>query len=60
MNKIQILQITEMADQLRADGKIYVVVVGLSIILLGVMTYLFTIDRKISKVEKEVKKIKKK
>lgn len=60
MNKIKILQITEMADQLRADGKIYVVVVGLSIILLGVMAYLFSLDRKISKIEKEVKKIKKK
>jgi hypothetical protein len=46
-------QEVEMADQLRADGKIYVVVAVLSIILLGVLLYLIRIDAKISKLEKE-------
>lgn len=44
----------EMADQFRADGKIYVVVVIASIILAGFFFYAFTLDRKISKLEKEI------
>jgi hypothetical protein len=44
----------EMADKLRADGKIYVVVVVLLIILLVLFTYVILLDRKISKLEKEV------
>lgn len=43
----------EMADQFRADGKIYVVVAVASIILAGFFLYAFTLDRKISKLEKE-------
>jgi uncharacterized membrane protein len=50
---LQAQQEVEMADQLRADGKIYVVVAVLSIILLGVLLYLIRIDTKISKLEKE-------
>jgi hypothetical protein len=50
---LQAQQEVEMADQLRADGKIYVVVAVLSIILLGVLLYLIRIDAKISKLEKE-------
>lgn len=50
---LQAQQEVEMADQLRADGKIYVVVAVLSIILLGVLLYLISIDTKISKLEKE-------
>lgn len=42
----------EMADAMRADGKIYVVVAVISIILTGLFVYLFTIDRKVSKLEK--------
>ena len=37
------------------NGKIMVVVAVLAVILLGVFAYLFTIDRKLSKLEKEVK-----
>lgn len=55
MKLFQLLQVTQMADKLRADGKIYVVVVGLSIILLGILTYLFSIDKKVTKLEKEIK-----
>jgi CcmD family protein len=42
----------EMADKMRSEGKIYVVVAVLSVILLGLFFYLFSIDRKVSKLEK--------
>lgn len=43
----------EMADSLRENGKIFVVVIIMAIIFLGVAAYLFNLDRKISKMEKE-------
>lgn len=43
----------EMADSLRASGKIYVVVVVLSIIFAGIITFLVLIDRRLRKLEKE-------
>lgn len=43
----------EMADTFRAEGKIYVVVSIMSIILIGIAAYLFNLDRKISKLEKK-------
>ena len=43
----------EMADLMRANGKIYVVVGTLAIVLAGVLGYLFWIDSKISKIEKK-------
>lgn len=42
----------EMADALRANGKIYVVVVILAVIFVGIIGYLITIDRKLNKLEK--------
>ena len=45
----------EMADALRENGKIYVVVAVLLIILAGIFIYLFILDKKISKIEKEIK-----
>jgi hypothetical protein len=42
----------EMADRLRADGKIYVVVVVLLTIFLGIIAYVIRLDRKISRLEK--------
>jgi len=36
-------------------GKIFVVVAVLAIILVGIFVYLFTIDRKVRKLEKEIK-----
>jgi CcmD family protein len=36
-------------------GKIFVVVAVLSIILIGIFVYLFVMDRKIGKLEKEMK-----
>lgn len=45
----------EMADQFRADGKIYVVIAVMSIILAGLFIYLFRLDRKITDLEKRIK-----
>jgi multisubunit Na+/H+ antiporter MnhB subunit len=42
----------EMADALRADGKIYVVVAVVVTILTGLILYVARLDRKISKMEK--------
>lgn len=42
----------EMADAMRANGKIYVVIIVLLVIFAGVITYLILLDRKISKLEK--------
>lgn len=44
----------EMADQLRADGKIYVLVGIIGIIFAGITVYLISTDRKISKLEKSI------
>ena len=44
-----------MADKLRSNGKIYVVVAVILIIFAGIIIYLIRLDRKISKLEKENK-----
>ncbi len=49
----------EMADQMRSNGKIYVVVGVLVIILFGLLTYLVSIDKKIGRVEKDIEEFKK-
>lgn len=49
-------QTIEMADQMRANGKIYVVVAVLLIILIGLLVYLISIDRKVSRLEKNSSK----
>jgi len=48
-------QQVEMATGLRSSGKIYVVVLALAIVFIGISTYLFLIDRKVSKLEKPSK-----
>jgi hypothetical protein len=45
-------QQVEMADTMRSNGKIYVVVAVCLTILIGLFIYVFTIDRKISRFEK--------
>lgn len=45
----------EMADILRSNGKIYTVVAVLGIVLGGMLVYLFLTERKLSKLEKQVK-----
>ncbi len=42
----------EMADLMRANGKIYVVVLVLATIFAGIIAYLVRLDRKITKIEK--------
>ncbi|MGB8193885.1 MAG: CcmD family protein [Chitinophagaceae bacterium] len=42
----------QMADALRSNGKIYVVVAVVVIILIGLFIYLFRLDRKITRLEK--------
>ena len=49
-------QAVEMATGLYQSGKIYVVVIVVGIIFTGIITYLIMLDRKISKLEKEIKK----
>lgn len=43
----------EMATGLRSSGKIYVVVLIVSVIFIGLAIYLFSIDRRVKKLEKE-------
>lgn len=42
----------QMADGMRASGKIYVVVAIILIVLAGLIFYLFMLDRKVKKLEK--------
>ena len=48
-------QNAEMADAFRAEGKIYVVVAIVLIVLTGLIVYLFLLDRKLSKLEEAIK-----
>ena len=41
----------EMADTMRSEGKIYVVVGIILIVLIGLITYLVLLDRKVKKLE---------
>ncbi len=47
-------QHAEMADVMRSNGKIYVVVGIILIVLTGLVTYLFLLDRKITKLENKL------
>lgn len=42
-----------MADQMRANGKIYVVVAVVLTIFAGIIIYLVRLDRKMTRLEKE-------
>lgn len=44
----------EMADVMRSNGKIYVVVAIILIVLLGLFTFLFTLERKIKRLENKL------
>lgn len=46
-------QSVEMADTMRSNGKIYVVVAVLVIILAGILFYLINTERKLKKLEDE-------
>lgn len=47
-------QDAEMADVMRSNGKIYVVVGIILIVLVGLITYLILLDRKITKLENKL------
>ncbi len=44
----------EMADTLRSEGKIYVVVAIMLVIFLGLIGYLLLMDRKVTRLEKKI------
>ena len=46
-------QPVEMADEMRSSGKIYVVVAIIAVIFIGLAIYLFSIDRRLKKIERE-------
>lgn len=45
----------EMADAFRSNGKIYVVVAVILTIFAGIIFYLIRLDRKVSRLEKELR-----
>jgi len=42
----------EMADKFRSSGKIYVVVAVMALLFIAFIIYLFTIDKRLKKLEK--------
>ena len=48
-------QEVQMAESWRQDGKIYIVIAVFSIILTGLFVYVFSLDRKIGKLEDQNK-----
>lgn len=47
-------QDAEMADVMRSNGKIYVIVGIILIVLIGLIAYLFLLDRKITRLENQL------
>ena len=43
----------DMADTMRSNGKIYVVIAVILIIFAGIIIYLIRLDRKMTRIEKE-------
>lgn len=48
-------QTPEMADSFRQEGKIYVVIAVLAIVFVSIAGILIYIERRVSKLEKEIK-----
>ena len=46
-------QSVEMDTVMRSSGKIYVVIATIAIVFIGLAIYLFTIDKRLKKIEKE-------
>jgi CcmD family protein len=44
----------EMADTLRSEGKIYIVVAIMLVIFFGLIGYLLLMDRKVTRLEKKI------
>jgi CcmD family protein len=45
----------EMANEMRSNGKIYIVVAVLVTVFIGIILYLIRLDRKLTRLEKETK-----
>lgn len=56
LSAVQAQEKVDMADAMRSNGKIYVVVTVLTVILIGLFIFLISIDRKVSRLEKEKSK----
>lgn len=52
---LQAQDTVEMADVMRSNGKIYVVVAVVAVVLIGLLLYMISIDRKVSKMEQKIK-----
>lgn len=50
-----LLQDVEMADTFRENGKIWVVVAVIALSFIGLFAYLFSMDRKLTRIEKKMK-----
>ncbi len=50
---LMLQQDIEMADLLRKDGKFWSVILVILVVFIGILGYLFLLDKKISKLEKE-------
>ncbi|RMG77608.1 MAG: CcmD family protein [Bacteroidetes bacterium] len=46
----------EMADVMRSNGKIYVVVAVMTIVFVGLFIYLITLNKKVEQLEKQINK----
>lgn len=55
MPLLSLAQEVEMADTMRSNGKIYVVVGVIAIIFVGLLVYMVMLDRRLTKLEKEEK-----
>ncbi|MXV51549.1 CcmD family protein [Pedobacter sp. HMF7647] len=42
----------EMADTMRSSGKIYVVVAVIAVVFVGIAVFLFSLDRRLKKIER--------
>lgn len=48
---LMLQQEIEMADGLRSDGKFWIVILVVAAVTIGIMIYLFTLDKKVRKLE---------
>jgi hypothetical protein len=53
VNAQQTVETSPMAFDMRSNGKIYVVVAVLLTIMIGLILYVISVDKKITKLEKE-------
>ena len=55
VSAVQARQEVEMAYTMRSEGKIYVIVAIILLILAGLIFYLFMLDRKVKRMEDKLK-----